>query len=120
MSNIKFENCNFINSTIHVGDNNYGSGPGSVSDAMGLGVALIGGAIAFPSLLTTILPLCIMGAKTLLLGTTVYCGSKAFGTIVSSIGTTEGVKELEEPKNRGYIGDNNYIELEPISVRDSE
>lgn len=119
MSNIKFENCTFNGCYIHAGDTNYNGGSGGVSSAMGLGVLLLGGAIAFPSL-ATVVPLCVVGAKTFLTGMSVYCGLQTVKTLVLGDNNKEDVKMLDEPNTDYYGGDKGYIELEPISVRDCE
>lgn len=117
MSNIKFDNCNFSNCNMHIGDNNYNSGKGGVSDAMGLGVVLLGGALFLPTIVSTILPLCAIGAKSFLMGTSIYCGVKTVKTLLCS--RSNDIKMLEVTDNN-KLNSKGYIEIEPLSVRDAD
>ena len=117
MSSVKFENCGFSNCNIHVGDNNYNiksNSSSDVSNALALGGLLLGGVVCFPSLLSAVAPVCILGAKSVLLGTTVYCGSSLVKTLVSA-NKEENQLKLNSPKDS-----KNFIEIKPTKVYDTE
>lgn len=105
MSNIQFNNCQFKDCDIHIGDNNSTEG----GALLGLGL------LAYP-LLVLALPVVVFGSKAIIGGILVKSAYEV-GTILINSRKEEYQLALQE-ENKMYLDNTTILEVDNFSIKD--